>query len=120
MVASENPHHPVRQPLEESQQAIRNDDKRKLAPQLEEEDELLEVVDIYMRLPKTALHQTDEEQEFEVEKIISSGLDDYHGGLLFLVKWLGYPNSENTWEPRSHLTNCDQKLEEYYQLVEHS
>ena len=53
-------------------------------------------------------HGSYEETEFEVESIID------HRKILgiteFLVKWKGYPASENTWEPEDHLLNCQQKL----------
>ena len=29
---------------------------------------------------------------------------------LYLIKWLDYPTSENTWEPMSHLAKVHQKL----------
>ena len=40
---------------------------------------------------------TQEEQEFEVEQILA------RKGQQYLVKWKGYPDSENTWEPLKNL-----------------
>lgn len=33
----------------------------------------------------------------------------------FLVKWLGYGSSENTWEPRHHLNQCSERMKEFKQ-----
>ena len=42
--------------------------------------------------------------EYEVEDILDSHLG--HSGPEYLVKWLGYPVFESTWEPASHLANA--------------
>lgn len=31
----------------------------------------------------------------------------------YLVKWKGYPNEDSSWEPKSHLRKCPDKLREY-------
>ena len=36
----------------------------------------------------------------------------------YLVLWKGYPLTEATWEPESHLTNAPDILEEYLRRVE--
>jgi hypothetical protein len=49
---------------------------------------------------------------YTVEKII-----DHKGPAnkrLFLVKWRGYPTSENTWEPESNLLTCQELLAQYW------
>lgn len=33
---------------------------------------------------------------------------------LYFVKWLGWDDSQNTWEPLSNLTTCDEKLRQFY------
>lgn len=33
----------------------------------------------------------------------------------FLIEWVGYGSSENTWEPRQHLNNCPDKMKEFKQ-----
>ena len=48
---------------------------------------------------------------------------DSDGEVEYLVKWEGYPDSENTWEPESEISeNCQQHIQEYeknnkYQLL---
>jgi hypothetical protein len=72
---------------------------------------LLEPADKNTPLQRTWRYEIEEDNEFEVEKIL-----DYrrHGIRAseneYLVKWLGYDNSENTWEPEINLTNCRQLL----------
>ena len=61
---------------------------------------LLEPADPETPLQTTFHFQTEEEDEFEVEKILEQR------GQRYLVKWKGYPHSENTWEPRQNLRNC--------------
>lgn len=44
------------------------------------------------------------EEEYVVEKVVDKKiLDD--GGILYLIKWEGYPDSENTWEPKENITS---------------
>ena len=31
------------------------------------------------------------------------------------MKWIGYPESQNTWEPLEHL-ECHEKLKEFYAI----
>ena len=52
-----------------------------------------------------------EEEEFHVEKILAKRTKD--GITQFLVKWEGYPDDENTWEPREMLTHCTTLLHEF-------
>lgn len=50
-------------------------------------------------------------EEFEVETIL-----DYkkvRDEVLFLVKWKGYADLHNSWEPENNLTNCDAILLEF-------
>lgn len=70
---------------------------------------LLEPADPDTPLQDTFHFQTEENDEFEVERILRQQGQNY------LVKWKGYPESENTWEPTTHLQNCQQKLREYHQ-----
>ncbi|KAG0273812.1 hypothetical protein BGZ95_010367 [Linnemannia exigua] len=37
----------------------------------------------------------------------------FEGKQEFLVKWVGYPNTENTWEPLENLDNCSFLVNEY-------
>ena len=74
---------------------------------------LLEPADPETPLQTTFHFQTEEEDEFEVERILEQR------GQRYLVKWKGYPHSENTWEPKNNLRNC-QKLLQQFQQNRHS
>lgn len=45
---------------------------------------------------------TQQEEEFVVEKIIDVRIND-KGKKEYLLKWIGYSDSENTWEPEENL-----------------
>lgn len=66
--------------------------------------------------PKNAKLETQEETqkdgEYEVEEILDSRLDK-PTGLRYLIKWKGYDDSENSWEPESNLANCQKLIKEY-------
>ena len=51
--------------------------------------------------------------EYEIEKILKA-----RGSIKkreYLIKWKGYPNSENTWEPIKNLENCSGLLRRFHQ-----
>jgi len=48
---------------------------------------------------------------YEVEKIITR--KSKYGKNFYLIKWEGYPISECTWEPISHLSNVRDMVEEF-------
>jgi transposase InsO family protein len=47
----------------------------------------------------------DQEEEYEVEKILAVRLNPETQELEFLTKWKGYPETENSWEPRKHFSS---------------
>jgi hypothetical protein len=57
---------------------------------------------------------TDDTAEYEVEEILNHR--KRRGILQFLVKWKGYPSDDSTWEPRGHLANAQEMLDEYVRL----
>jgi hypothetical protein len=71
----------------------------------------LEPADPETPLQQTFRYEKEEDNEFEVEKVIAHRGDKHNRE--FLVKWLGYDESENTWEPENNLSNCKQLLQRY-------
>jgi Chromo (CHRromatin Organisation MOdifier) domain len=55
----------------------------------------------------------DGEEEFKVESIISHRRQ--HGKSQYLVKWLGWPLLESTWEDEKQLIHCDSALRHFHE-----
>ena len=55
------------------------------------------------------------EIEYEVEKIVNKKRN-INGVILYEVKWLGYPEDQNTWEPLSHLTKVKKMIAEFEKI----
>ena len=55
--------------------------------------------------------QEEEEDLYEVEEIVGKKL--CKGKLKYHVKWVGYPSSQNTWEPLENLTNVKYLIDKY-------
>lgn len=68
---------------------------------------LSEPADLKTALLTTFQPQAEEEDEFEVEDILE------RRGQRYLIKWKGYPHSENTWEPIHNLGNCQMILRQF-------
>lgn len=54
-----------------------------------------------------------EREEWEVEEIVDSRIDQETLQHWFRVKWKGYTNKHNTWEPKKNLANCKTLVEDY-------
>src|SRR5271154_6203889 len=54
----------------------------------------------------------DEEVEHEVEEILDSKL--MRNRLFYLVKWIGYPVSDNSWEPAQNASNSPQLIRRFH------
>jgi len=70
----------------------------------------LEPADPEIPLQETFHQETYEDDVFEVERIVAQN------GERFLIKWKGYPDSENTWEPRKNLDNCGEKIRDFLKI----
>lgn len=72
-----------------------------------ESDEDMEVQTVAMEVETMAV---EEQEEAEVEKVLGrrvmNGVVQYH------LKWKGYSDNQNSWEPESNL-NCDRLIKEF-------
>ncbi|KAJ3459939.1 hypothetical protein MRS44_016012 [Fusarium solani] len=60
--------------------------------------------------------EAEDEREYEPEKILDARRNDEKGNRLeYLVKWKGYTDAENTWEPAKHLINAQRLLRNFHQ-----
>ena len=54
----------------------------------------------------------DEEEQYEVEKILDSKV--VRKKFKYLVKWKGYPDSENSWEPEENVKDAKQAVAKFH------
>ena len=59
---------------------------------------------------KTAQVEVEPDQEYEVQEILGEKIEK--GQQVFLVKWLKYDDSENSWKPEMNL-NCPELIRKY-------
>ncbi|KAL7791657.1 hypothetical protein V8C43DRAFT_283589 [Trichoderma afarasin] len=57
-------------------------------------------------------------KEWEVEKIVDSRIDEESLEHYFRVKWKGFSDKDNTWEPKKNLANCKGLVEAYEKKAE--
>jgi len=55
-----------------------------------------------------------EEGLYQVERILAKRVQN--GVVEYLIKWDGFPDSDNTWEPRDHL-DCRQMMEDFDRMA---
>lgn len=56
-------------------------------------------------------NKREEDEVYNVEKIIDRRVDS-NGKVEYLLKWIGYDDKENTWEPKEHL-NCPELIDAF-------
>jgi len=60
--------------------------------------------------------EDEEEEEWEVERIVQKRFREDETPE-YLIKWVGYEEEENTWEPRVNLTHCQELLDEFEETL---
>ena len=56
--------------------------------------------------------QVDDALEYEVEQVLNSR--KYCNQLQYLVKWQGYDQGHNSWEPATNLTHCAELIKVFH------
>lgn len=71
----------------------------------------------YLKNMKPSLQPViiDSHEEYYVDKILD--MKQVDGRTYYLVKWYGYSDSDNTWEPVECLTGCEELLSEFNQTL---
>ena len=54
----------------------------------------------------------DPNAEYDVESVLEARMRK--GKLQYLVKWLGYGDEENSWEPAENLLTAREKVRDFY------
>ena len=58
------------------------------------------------------LEESNEDSEYEIEKIIGKRKSK-KGIIEYKIKWLGYDDSQSSWEPLSNLNHAKEAIKEY-------
>jgi hypothetical protein len=70
---------------------------------------LLKSVDPSTPIQETFHYKSQKKNRFEVEEILEKNDQQY------LVKWKRYFTTENTWEPKDNLDDCDNLIQKFHQ-----
>ena len=55
-----------------------------------------------------------EEDHYEVETVLDARPTPNRRGIQYLIKWVGYPNSENSWIPASGMKHASKLIQEFH------
>lgn len=103
--------------------SIFSDDEQETFEAVESKAPVIEKVDTAARinspLPrKESVPESDDEDEgderYEVARILRHKIDDV-GSILFRIKWKGYGQEDNTWEPLDNL-DCKEMLDAFIEM----
>ena len=61
-----------------------------------------------------------EDDHYEVETILQSRFSPIHRGIHYLVKWKGYPASENSWLPASQMKHAVELVQQFHHRLPRS
>ena len=63
------------------------------------------------------LEESNEDSEYEIEKIVGKRISK-KGIIEYKIKWLGYDESQSSWEPLSNLNHAKEAIKDYEKKVE--
>ena len=55
-----------------------------------------------------------EDEHYEIETIVDTHLTPHRQGIQYLVKWLGYPASENSWLSASEMKHAAELVQQFH------
>ena len=70
-----------------------------------------ETEDFLRATPPPPVILSDNSEEYEVEQILDKRT--LKGNKQYLIKWVGYPLHDATWELENHLKNAQQKVKDF-------
>lgn len=88
---------------------LKRSKKRHLS--IDSEDDIAPPATKKQKKNKRKSEEVEDSEEFIIEKILD--LKFLEGKEYFYIKWKGWPDSENTWEPIEHLDNCPEVLKHF-------
>jgi hypothetical protein len=62
---------------------------------------------------KVEVEKPAEDAQYEVEKVLNTRYDSKTRQLYLLIKWKGFSEEENTWEPLTNMLHCDERIHQY-------
>lgn len=65
------------------------------------------------RKPKARAEDEEPDEEYEVEEILDDNVNTKTKQPSYFIKWKGYSEEENTWEPKKNLAHATALLKEY-------
>ena len=68
--------------------------------------------DIQPNDPPAKADLVEEEEEYKVEAILDSRKKGRY--IEYLVKWKGYPDAKNSWEPRGNVRHAEEEVENFH------
>src|SRR5258708_39815082 len=66
----------------------------------------------FARPPPEIVNQ--EDQHYEVKNVVDSKPSRNRKGILYLIKWKGYPLSKNSWEPTSGMRHVQKAVQHFH------
>ena len=64
--------------------------------------------------PPPEIIQGEEDNHYEVETLLQSKMSPNKKGILYLIKWKGYPHLENSWLPTSQMNHAHLLVQQFH------
>lgn len=99
--------------VNEAESQLQDPDYLLMVPETDSEDEKTEEEEVTRPGPVEDVEQPGSEPKWRVDKLVAFKI--MHDKNYYLVKWEGYPSSENTWEPEETLKeDCPSEIYDFW------